>query len=322
MSDSKRYYYLKLKENFFDSDEMILLESMTDGYLYGNILLKLYLRSLKTEGKLMVNDHIPFNPQMLAHVTRHQVGTVEKALDVFRQLGLVEVLDSGVIYMLDIQNFIGESSTEADRIRNYRNRINKEKNQNQIESEKTNPVQMYVQMYDKCTPEYRDKSIELDLELELEKEKEKETDVVVVNAGAREVVDNSKSEKTKSSNFKKVVDVYHKNIGMVHSAFEKEKLEDLSERFSVEWINKAIEIAVLNQARKLSYIESILNNWQTNGIDSKPKKDGYGGKQQFSNTDYPKSAVEVYLERKKAKENVSKGDDERGSYINADYSIP
>ncbi|HBK5231260.1 TPA: phage replisome organizer N-terminal domain-containing protein, partial [Enterococcus faecium] len=51
MSDNKRYYYLKLKENFFDSDEMVLLESMPDGYIYSNILLKLYLRSLKHEGK-------------------------------------------------------------------------------------------------------------------------------------------------------------------------------------------------------------------------------------------------------------------------------
>ncbi|EMW5712290.1 TPA: phage replisome organizer N-terminal domain-containing protein, partial [Enterococcus faecium] len=52
MADNKRYYYLKLKENFFDSDEMVLLESMPDGYIYSNILLKLYLRSLKHEGKL------------------------------------------------------------------------------------------------------------------------------------------------------------------------------------------------------------------------------------------------------------------------------
>ena len=47
MADNNKYYYLKLKDNFFDSDTMIILESMPDGYLYSNILLKLYLRSLK-----------------------------------------------------------------------------------------------------------------------------------------------------------------------------------------------------------------------------------------------------------------------------------
>ena len=34
MSDIKKYYYLKLKDNFFDSDAMMLLESMKDGYVY------------------------------------------------------------------------------------------------------------------------------------------------------------------------------------------------------------------------------------------------------------------------------------------------
>ena len=120
MSDNKKYYYLKLKENFFDSEEMIILQNMQDGYLYSDILMKLYLRSLKNEGKLMFRDLIPYTPPALAQVVRHQVGTVEKALKVFQQLGLIELLDNGAIYMLDIQNFIGQSSTEADRKRDYR----------------------------------------------------------------------------------------------------------------------------------------------------------------------------------------------------------
>ncbi|MDK8540813.1 MAG: phage replisome organizer N-terminal domain-containing protein, partial [Enterococcus faecalis] len=86
MADNKKYYYLKLKDNFFDSDEMIVLESMPDGYIYSNILLKLYLRSLKYEGRLMFNERIPFNSTMLSQVTRHSVGDVEKAIQVFRDL--------------------------------------------------------------------------------------------------------------------------------------------------------------------------------------------------------------------------------------------
>ena len=123
MADSRKYYYLKLKDNFYDSEQLIILQNMQDGYLYSDILMKLYLRSLKTEGKLMFNNIIPYTPQVLAQVVRHQVGTVEKALKIFRELGLIEVLDNGAIYMLDIQNFIGRSSTEADRQREYYNKI-------------------------------------------------------------------------------------------------------------------------------------------------------------------------------------------------------
>ena len=50
MSDNRKYYYLKLKENYFDEDAIVLLESMQDGVLYSNILLKLYLKSLKEAG--------------------------------------------------------------------------------------------------------------------------------------------------------------------------------------------------------------------------------------------------------------------------------
>lgn len=127
MSDNKKYYYLKLKENFFEDEKIIMLESLPDGMLYSNILMKLYLRSLKREGKLMISDRIPYNPVALSQITRHSVGDVEKAIKVLQELELIEILDNGAIYMLDIQNFIGKSSTEADRIREYRKKIDDEK---------------------------------------------------------------------------------------------------------------------------------------------------------------------------------------------------
>lgn len=129
MSDNKQYYYIKLKADYFDTDEMIVLESMPDGHKYSNILLKFMLRSLRNEGKLMFNDKIPFNPIMLSQVTRHSVGEIEKAVQIFESLNLIEILDNGAIYINDIQNFIGKSSTEADRKRIYRHRINEDKKQ-------------------------------------------------------------------------------------------------------------------------------------------------------------------------------------------------
>lgn len=156
MSDNKKYYYLRLKDNFFDSDELKILESMKDGYLYSNILLKLYLRSLKNDGKLVVNDRIPYNAEMLASVTGHQVGTVKQALSIFKDLGLIDVLENGAIYMLDIQNFIGRGSSEADRKREYRQRI---------ENDRTNVQTKVQQISEKSPPE-----IEIEIEKEIEKE--------------------------------------------------------------------------------------------------------------------------------------------------------
>ena len=117
MSDNRKYYYLKLKENYFDDDSIVLLESMQDGVLYSNILLKLYLKSLKHGGRLQLDENIPDTAQMIATITRQQIGTVERALQIFLKLGLVEVLDSGTFYMSNIELLIGQSSTEAERKR-------------------------------------------------------------------------------------------------------------------------------------------------------------------------------------------------------------
>ena len=91
MADNRKYYYLKLKENFFDSDSIVLLEDMKDGILYSNILLKLYLKSLKNGGRLQLDEHIPYTAQMIATLTRHQIGTVERALAIFQQYNGVAV---------------------------------------------------------------------------------------------------------------------------------------------------------------------------------------------------------------------------------------
>lgn len=162
MSDNKKYYYLRLKDNFFDSDELKILESMKDGYLYSNILLKLYLRSLKNDGKLVVNDRIPYNAEMLASVTGHQVGTIKQALSMFKELGLIEILENGAIYMLDIQNFIGKGSTEADRQRLYDRRISDERKQKKLTQSRN-----LEEILEKSTPEIE---IELDKDIEIEKE--------------------------------------------------------------------------------------------------------------------------------------------------------
>ena len=109
MSDNRKYYYL---------NSIVLLESMQDGVLYSNILLKLYLKSLKHGGRLQLDEDIPYTAQMIATITRQQIGTVERALQIFLKLGLVEVLDSGTFYMSNIELLIGQSSTEAAKLQN------------------------------------------------------------------------------------------------------------------------------------------------------------------------------------------------------------
>lgn len=157
MSDNRKYYYLKLKENFYNSETMVILESMQDGLLYSNLLLKMYLMSLKSGGILMLNDHLPHTPQTIATFTRHQVGTVERALKVFLEFGLVEILTDGTYYMTDIQLLIGQSSTEGERKKKERMRL---KRQKLLPSGGADICPPYSQG-DICPPEIRDKRLDI-----------------------------------------------------------------------------------------------------------------------------------------------------------------
>ena len=161
MADNRKYYYLKLKDNFFDGDSIVLIENMQDGILYSNILLKLYLKSLKNGVRLQLDEHIPYTAQIIATLTRHQIGTVERALNIFRQLGLVEELDGGLLYMTDIELMIGQSSTEAERKRAAR-----------LENKALLPTRTNGgHLSDICPPEIEIKK-EIDIESEIEREKE------------------------------------------------------------------------------------------------------------------------------------------------------
>lgn len=148
MSDNRKYYYLKLKENFFTTEKMVILESAQDGLLYSNLLLKMYLMSLKHNGVLMLGDGLPHTPQTIATFTRHQIGTVERAMKLFIEFGFVEVLTDGAYYMADIQLLIGQSSTEGERKKKERMRL---KRQKLLPSGQT----------DKCPPEIRDKRLDI-----------------------------------------------------------------------------------------------------------------------------------------------------------------
>lgn len=157
MSENRKYYYLKLKENFFTSEKMVILESMQDGLLYSNLLLKMYLMSLKYNGILMLNDRLPHTPQTIATFTRHQIGTVERAIKVFMEFSLVEILTDGAFYMTDIQLLIGQSSTEGERKKRERTRLQR---QNLLPAGGVDKCPPYSRG-DICPPEIRDKRLDI-----------------------------------------------------------------------------------------------------------------------------------------------------------------
>lgn len=162
MAENKKYYFLKLKEDFFDQREIVVLEGSKDGTLYVNILLKLYLKSLQHNGKLLLNEKTPLSAEMIALLTRHEVGTVERAMRAFMQLGLVVVQEDDTYYMPEIEQMTGKGSSDAERKARYR-RQKAEENTLLLEDKNTDIGQNWDNVPPVSQifpPENRDKSIE------------------------------------------------------------------------------------------------------------------------------------------------------------------
>ena len=122
MPEAKKFYWLKLKRDFFKRHDIRIIEEMPNGKDYVLFYLKLLLESIDHEGSLRFSDTIPYNEQMLSVVTNTNIDIVRSAMKLFTELKLMEVLDDATIYMAEVNNMIGSESWSAERVRRFRQR--------------------------------------------------------------------------------------------------------------------------------------------------------------------------------------------------------
>lgn len=156
--ESAKFYWLQLREEFFESDEIDWLEEQPNGPAQVLFYLKLCLKSLKTDGLLVRKVGqmlIPYDAEKLADFTRSDVNTVQCAIVNLKMCGLVEVLEDGTLFMSHLTNLIGSQSVGAMKRQQQRARQKEAKNVSL-----TNTRQVDDKCRDKCPPEYRDKRLE------------------------------------------------------------------------------------------------------------------------------------------------------------------
>ena len=122
MAEGKKFYWLKLKRDFFKRHDIRIIEEMPNGKDYVLFYLKLLLESIDHEGSLRFSDTIPYNEQMLSVVTNTNIDIVRSAMKLFTELKLMEVLDDATIYMAEVNNMIGSESWSAERVRRFRSK--------------------------------------------------------------------------------------------------------------------------------------------------------------------------------------------------------
>ncbi len=116
----KKYYWLKLKRDFFKRHDIRIIEELPNGKEYILFYLKLLLESIDHEGSLRFSDTVPYNEQMLSVITNTNIDIVRSAMKMFASLNMIEVFDDETSYVAEVNKLIGCETSVAERVRKHR----------------------------------------------------------------------------------------------------------------------------------------------------------------------------------------------------------
>lgn len=264
-TENKRFYWIKLRQDFFNKETIDWLQDQENGYAYIVLYLKLCLMTANNGGKLIrtVGDlTIPYDVRKISQKTGIDFDTVTIAMGLFKHLGLLVEGTEGVLNLPEVPMMVGNESASKEAIKKRKQR---QKNKAQWMQGGTNCPQIEGT---NCPTEYRDKSIEYrDKSIE-NRDKSKEN--------REEKVESRKKETGASDDgLKDVITAYRKNIYPMPGEMDLEKLKAMIEDFGSDAVIKAIDRAVTRNKRSLAYIHGILKSWRTNGYDdemSQPRR--------------------------------------------------
>ena len=227
MADSKKYYWLKLKRDFFKRHDIRIIEEMPNGKDYILFYLKLLLESIDHDGTLRFSDAIPYNEQMLSVVTNTNVDIVRSAMKIFTELNMMEVLDDGTFFMSEVNKMIGSAADNdnANRVRRCR------------EKKKSLALQNVTEVVTKCN---ESKSIEKDIELD----KELELDVVEENG---------------IGNFELQTGTLGKGVVLLTPEQNDSLLEKLGIDAYDHYVSRLADFIIKNDAKVGNHYQTILN---------------------------------------------------------------
>ena len=295
-TENKRFYWIKLRENFFQQETIDWLMEQENGSAYIVLYLKMCLLTANTSGELIrtIGDMtIPYEPKKISQKTGFDIDTVNVALSLFKHLGLIEETQGGIPVMPEVKNMVGSESESAARVRKYR----KKKKALQSNGDVTKKALQ-------SNEEIRDKRIEY-------RDKENREESVDVE---------SKKKETGASDdgLKDVITAYRKNIYPMPGEMDLEKLKALADDFGSDAVIKAIDRAVTRNKRSLAYIHGILKSWQADGYD-----DENTVRPQSAPRNSKKAAIDT-VNRLMAEYQAQEGekkDDSRGSDPESDWGF-
>lgn len=162
---SKKFYWIKLKTDFFNLDEIDFLLSQKNGCEYIVLYQMLCLKTANNNGRLCTTIGemiIPYDTEKIVRETKHfDFDTVAVALELFKKLGLIYEEEDSILKISAVEEMVGSETEYAKKKREYRKTLSEDKKRTL--SDKSKSIEI----------EIRDKSIDIDIEEEKEEKKKK-----------------------------------------------------------------------------------------------------------------------------------------------------
>lgn len=122
----KRFYWLKLNQNFFNEDKIDVLLSQKGGANYVVLYQMLCLKSINNNGNLGTpfgDIIIPYDVDKIVRDCKYfSKDTVLVALELYKKLGLVFEEQNKVLKIANFENIVGSEVPSAHRVREHRAR--------------------------------------------------------------------------------------------------------------------------------------------------------------------------------------------------------
>ncbi len=160
MATGKRYYWMKLKEDFMTSDTVDYFMSLPNGANYVVLYQLLCLKTINTDGRLsrqIGEIIIPYDVAKIQRDTKwFTTDTIRVALELYKKFGLIYEDVDGVLVLADHNNLVGSETNWAQQKRNQKLNASDKKlldNGNQVESKVENfhPENRGIEIRDKDT---------------------------------------------------------------------------------------------------------------------------------------------------------------------------
>lgn len=169
MADNKKYYWLKLKQDFFDNLRMKKLRTIAGGDTYTIIYLKMQLLSLQNEGFLYFEGVEKSFEEEIALTINENIEDVKLTIAFLKTNNLLQEINQGEYELIETRTCIGSETDKAEFMRQLRQKRKQELLQ------AGNNVTKVLPDVTKC---YTEIEIEKELDIDIKKEKEKKKFIV------------------------------------------------------------------------------------------------------------------------------------------------